>query len=135
MVISRHRAARLSFVRLSFVSVAAAAVLGAGALDAAAQGNRARRARLSDDLAQKLRSGDARPSTVIFTGSQARVDQVAARHGLRIRKRLKSGALLEVPGHQLQALSEDPEVDNLSGNHRVTAQMATAVQSTGADLV
>jgi serine protease AprX len=135
MVISRHRAARLSFVRLSLVSVAAAAVLGAGALDAAAQGNRARRARLSDDLAQKLRSGDARPSTVIFTGSQARVDQVAARHGLRIRKRLKSGALLEVPGHQLQALSEDPEVDNLSGNHRVTAQMATAVQSTGADLV
>jgi serine protease AprX len=111
------------------------AALSLGAFDAAAQGTRGRRARLSDDLAQKLRAGDARPSTVIFTGSQARVDQVAARHGLRIRKRLKSGALLEVPGHQLQAVAEDPEVDNLSGNHRVTAQMTTGVQSTGADLV
>ena len=135
MASSYPRAARLSFLRLGFVVLLATALLGLDAVESSAQGTRGRRARLSDDLVQKLRIGDAETSAVIFTGSQARVDSLAARHGLRIRKRLKSGALLEVPGYRLQAMADDPEVDALSGNHRVSAQMATAVQSTGADLV
>jgi serine protease AprX len=128
------RAVRPSSLRLGLVFLLAAALLGLGVMDASAQAS-GRRARLSDDLTAKLRGGDGRTSTVIFTGSQARVDRLAAKHGLRIAKRLKSGALLEVPGHQLQAVAEDPEVDTLSGNHPVAAQMAVGVQSTGADQV
>ena len=134
MANSSPSAARLSRLRPGLVFVLAAAFVGLGALDAAAQGQ-GRRARLSGDLVQKLRAGDGRTSTVIFTGSQARVDEIVARHGLQVRKRLKSGAVLEVPGYQLQAVAGDPQVDALSGNQLVTAQMATSVQSTGADQV
>jgi serine protease AprX len=63
------------------------------------------------------------------------VDEIAARHGLRIKKRLRSGALLDVPAYRLQAVSDDPAVDQLSGNHIVGAQMAVTMQAIGADQV
>src|SRR5688500_18214802 len=74
--------------------------------DAAAQG---RRARLSDDLDQQLRSGSLTDSSVIVSGTQARVDRIAARHGLVVRKRLQSGAVLDVPGDRLAAVAGDEE--------------------------
>ena len=42
---------------------------------------------------------------------------------------------MEVPAGTLAALADDPEVDQLSGNHEVAAQMAVTNQSIGADLV
>ncbi len=65
--------------------------------DAAAQG---RRARLSEDLEQKIQAGDARPTSVILTGSQAKVDELAARHGLRVARRLDGGAVTGRPGRR-----------------------------------
>ena len=67
--------------------------------DAAAQSRR--RAHLSEDLQARLRAGDPTDTSVIVTGTQARVDAIAARHGLRIRKRLESGAVLDVPAGRL----------------------------------
>ena len=47
-----------------------------------------RRARLSEDLARRVAAGETAATTVIVTGTQARVERIAARHGLSIRKRL-----------------------------------------------
>ena len=69
--------------------------------DAAAQG---RRARLSEDLEQKIQAGDARPTSVILTGSQAKVDELAARHGLRVARRLDGGAVAGRAGRRAGGL-------------------------------
>ena len=42
-----------------------------------------------------------RKFAVIVIGTQARVDRIAARQGLVMRKRLPSGAVFDVPGHRL----------------------------------
>src|SRR4051794_30022695 len=73
------------------------------------------RARLSRDLAERLRDGDGLITRVIITGSRARVEAVAARHGLRIRKWLQNGAALEVPAGFLARVIEDADVDQVSG--------------------
>ena len=124
----------VSLRTVELVSCVLAAVLMGMAAEAGAQGS-GKRATLSEDLAQKLRDGDFTGTTVIFTGTQARVDEVAARHGLRITKRLKSGAVLEVPAHRLEQLASDPGVDHLSGNHRMHSQMTVTNRAIGADQV
>ena len=132
-VVSRHLVLSPRVARLGVVSLLGAAVLVLGTSEAGAQGRH--RARLSEDLRQRLRGGDAGTTSVIFTGSQARVDELVARHGLRIKKRLRSGAVLEVPAYRLDTVTTDPAVDQLSGNHVVGAQLTTAVQAIGADQV
>src|SRR5262245_39332927 len=94
-----------------------------------------RHARLSSDLAERVRVGDQREASVIVTGTAAQVDTLAARHGLRVSKRLATGAVVEVPAGALAALANDPTADHLSGNNVVGAQMAVTNQSIGADLV
>jgi serine protease AprX len=96
---------------------------------------RANRARLSHDLVARLRSGDTSDTSVIVTGSQARVDRLAARHGLRVSKRLESGAVLDVPAGKLAAVANDADVDQLSSNQQMRSQMAVTNQTIGADLV
>ena len=59
-----------------------------------------RRARLSEDLKQRLRQGDQDTTSVIVTGSPARVAAIAAKHGLRIRNAL-DGAVESHPAHDL----------------------------------
>jgi hypothetical protein len=135
MVSVQTHVVRPSLLRLGLVSIVTAGALFTGPSVAVAQEHQGRRARLSEDLRQRLREGDSLATTVILTGSQARVDDVATRHGLRIRKRLRSGAVLEVPAHRLAAVASDDTVDQLSGNHVVGAQMAVTLQSVGADAV
>src|SRR5688572_25054665 len=94
----------LSFSRVVFGFLTALSALALTAADAAAD---ARRARLSDDLVQRLKAGDIDDHTVIVTGSEAHVRAVAARHGLTMRKRLRTGAVLEVPAGALDALTRD----------------------------
>ena len=105
--------------------------------DATAQSRR--RARLSEDIQQRLQAGDpantGADTSVIVTGSQARIDQVAARHGLRVRKRLETGAVLEVPAGRLAQLADDGDLDQMSGNYRLRAHMAVTTQAIGADQV
>ena len=122
----------LQFLRKVFIFVAALLAPVFPVADAAAEG---RRARLSDDLVQRLQAGDTAGDTVIVTGSQAQVSAVAARHGLAIRKRLKTGAVLDVPAGALDALSRDREVDQLSGNYRLRSHMAVTNAAIGADQV
>ena len=118
----------LSSSRLVFVFVAL--LIGLPPADAAAQG---RRARLSDDLVERLHAGDVANHQVIVTGSATQIAAVAERYRLSVRKRLKTGAVLEVPAGALEALTRDPEIDQISGNHRLRSQMAITNAAIGAD--
>ena len=103
-----------------------------GASDAAAQG---RRARMSEDLERKIASGDASATSVILSGSQATVDELAARHGLHVSRRLKSGAVVDVPAGALAGLAQDGDVDQLSSNSVVRSMMAVTNQTIGSALL
>ena len=85
------------------------------------------RARLSVDLAKRLSSGSDGASQVILAGTDSSVKIIAARYGARITKTLRGAAVLEVTGGQLAALSEDPDVDHLSGDARVS-RMASSTR-------
>jgi serine protease AprX len=124
-----------ALLRLLLVASVVAGVLGTPRDAAAQQGARTWRARVSRDLDRQLRNGNSLDETVILTASQERVDRVAARHGLRVTKRLATGAVLEVPAGSLLALAEDEEVDQLSGNQVLRSQMAVTNATIGADLV
>src|SRR5688572_25184728 len=114
----------------------AATVLLTCAASADAQSANSHRARLSQDLAQLVAThGDFKPTDVILTASQEKVDRLAARHGLTVLQRLSTGALLRVPANRLEDVATDAEVDSLSGNHVVAGQMAVLNQSIGADQV
>ena len=78
----------------------------------------------ADTSAQERRS-------VIVTAKQGRVDALAARYGAIIRKRLKTGAVLEVPSHRLPRLAA--EADDVDPNQIVHVNTTIAVATTGAD--
>src|SRR4051812_16124951 len=93
------------------------------------------RARLSRDLADRVAAGREEPSSVIVSGTPEMVQGLAVRYGARIKKSLRGGAVLEVTGGQLTALSQDPDVDHASGDVRVQRTMAVTTESTGATQV
>ena len=92
-----------------------------------------RRARLSADLTQHLASASASDVDVIVSGSVERVERLARRYNLRVRKNLTSGAVFSVSRQTLDALSQDLEVESLSGNATVRSAMALTTQFTGAE--
>src|SRR5688572_4044549 len=96
-------------LRLTLLSWAAVAVSLVYADGAAAQGGG--HASLSSDLAERVRAGDQREVSVIITGTDAQVSELAARHGLGITKRLVTGAVVNVPAGALAALAKDPAAD------------------------
>src|SRR5262252_755616 len=75
-----------------------------------------RRARLSGDLSDHLAAGTSRIE-VLFDDAAA-AGRLATRYNLRIARRLRRGAVVEVNSDQLAALQNDAEVDHLSGNVR-----------------
>ena len=93
-----------------------------------------RHARLSEDLVRRLRSGDTTATSVIVSGTSQRIDAIAARHGLRIRKRLQSGAVVDVPAGRLDELAADGTIDQLSSDQRVRSSMRVTNAAIGADL-
>ena len=93
------------------------------------------RARVSADLAWKLAADDGRPTRVILTGSQSTVNELVARHKLRIHRRLPTGAAVEVPAGMLGLLAEDAAVQTLSSDQIVRSHMSVTNASIGADLV
>src|SRR5258706_1115458 len=93
------------------------------------------RAKLSKDLEARIAAGDGATSGVIVSGSDAEVQALAARYGARVKKSIRGGAVLEVTGGQLAALSQDPDIAHLSGDARVQRMMAVTTQSTGATQV
>ena len=93
------------------------AVVGAFVADAAtAEAGGGRRARLSRDLADRVSARRADTTNVILTGTETDLQAIALRHGARIKKVLRGAAVLELSAGQLEALSQDPEIDHLSGD-------------------
>src|SRR5437868_2452950 len=115
--------------RASLAFIVAMAALPA--VPAAAQSPH--RARLSRDLAERLQHRVEAPTEIIVSGDADTVDQLVARYGARLKKRMATGAVLEATGGQLDAISQDPSVDHVSGNATVYRMMATTTTATGAD--
>ena len=90
------------------------------------------KARLSRDLADRVAAGREEPTSVIVSGTPDLVQGLVARYGARLKKSLRGGAVLEVTGGQLTALSQDPDLDHASGDVRVQRTMAVTTESTGA---
>src|SRR5262245_33766688 len=109
---------------------AAVAFLLASVTSADAQG---RRAHLSADLQKHLDAGDNGQSTVILSGTSDQIAAIAARHNLRIRRLLTSGAVVDVPAGGLDSLAADASVPQLSGDHVTHGQMSVTDISTGAN--
>jgi len=117
-------------LRATRLAPMAAALLFAAVSGADAQG---KRAHLSDDLQRHLDAGDATATTVIVSGTSEQVAALAARHGLRVRRALTSGAVVDVPAGRLDELAADTNVPQLSGDHVMRGQMAVTDTATGAD--
>jgi len=99
----------------------------------AAPAGAAHRARLSADLADHLVAGS--PSIqVIVHGTKAEIDALATRYNLVVKRRMKSGAVLQVTAGQLDALAQDESVDHLSGDIKIRASDVTT-EAIGADQV
>ena len=108
-----------------------AGLLFLAAAPAAAQ----HRARLSADLEDHVSAG-SQSIDVIVDGDQAKVDAVAARYNLVVKRRLASGAVLHVNAGQLVALQQEEMLDHLSGDVRIQSSvLEVTAESIGADQV
>ena len=67
------------------------------------------------------RSGvEASDATIIVVGERRqRSTQLVARYGARLKKRIHGGAVLEATGGQIDAISQDPDVDHIAGDASV----------------
>jgi serine protease AprX len=103
-------------------------------LGAAAPATAEHKARLSADLADHLRAGS--PSIdVIVHGTRDEAETLARRYSVRIRKVLRSGAVLRVTAGELEALRQDEAVDHLSADIRYRSAASVVAESIGADQV
>ena len=91
---------------------AVACILLLGVTAAAAQAG-PRRARLSRDLADRIAKADAGASDVIVTGTDAQIQTLAARYGATVKKSRRRGAGRSRTTGQLDARSQEPDVDHL----------------------
>ncbi len=91
------------------------------------------RARLSSDLVAHLNSNSSAAIDIIVSGSQELIARLVKRHSLVVKKVLTSGAVLTVPKHAIGALSEDHEVEKLSGNPVVYSHTWVTAATIGAD--
>ena len=119
-----------TIVRRAFTGLLGAALLFALTVPASAQ----HRARLSKDLASELELPTRAALRVIVSGDTARVPQLAARFGLRVKKVLDAGAVVEGSAGQFDAAAGDPEFTHLSLDAEVRGQMAVTRGAIGADL-
>src|SRR4051812_19076517 len=94
-----------------------------------------RRARMSSDLVDRLAKRVEAAAPIIVSASDASIDGLVTRYGVRLKKRLAGGAVLEATGGQLDAISQDPEVAHIASDARVFRQMAVTTEATGADQV
>ena len=94
-----------------------------------------RRAKLSKDLADRLASGNTEKTSVFLKGDHARAAAIAQRHQGRVKKQLRGLSVVEFSAEALDAVSQDPEVDHLSGDVPVRRLMAVTAETVGADQV
>ena len=115
--------------RVGFLTVALAVLLMAAAVSADA-GNR--RVRLSTELSAYLDSAATADIEAILTCSTECVERLVNRHGLRLRTWLSSGAVVSASKRALESLSQDGEIESVSGNAIVRPHMAITTLVTGA---
>src|SRR5262252_7095419 len=82
-------------------------------LGAAASASAEHKARIDLALADHLAAG-SQSIDVILHGDKATVDSLATRYNARVKKYLRSGAVLKVTAGQAAALQNDDDVDHLS---------------------
>jgi serine protease AprX len=123
----------MTLVRRTFLRSLATVAIALLVVTAAQAGPR--RARLSKDLVDRLAAGDQSSTRVIVSGSREQIDTLATRYGVRVHKTLRNGAVLEVSGGQLDALTQDPEVESVSSDAPVRRMMAVTTSAIGADQV
>ncbi|MBE3132094.1 MAG: S8 family peptidase, partial [Acidobacteria bacterium] len=117
------------------LALAVAVLVGVASSAQAAGQAGGHRARLSADLHAHLSRASAASVDVIVTGDRAKVEGLAARHGIAPQRLLRAGAIFRLTQEQLGALSEDPELDHLSGDVAVYSTMAVTNEAIGADQV
>src|SRR5262245_61760128 len=103
----RSRAAALlrACVSLAMVTLAMPAVARAD--------REAHVARVAGDVLTRAASSAAGTTDVIVHGSPDDIYALAARHGLSVKRSLRSGAVLSLSAAQLASVSADPSVDAL----------------------
>ena len=94
-----------------------------------------RHERLSAELRARKNARPYERTSVIIRGNPARARRIAARHGLRIVRFLEHEAVLEANGAQIDELSQDDDVDSLSGDVAVRPLMSVSNQASAADQV
>ena len=90
------------------------------------------RARLSHDLVERLAAGDQQMDVIVH-GSAADVAALARQYGVRVKRTLASGAVLDVNAGQLAALRDSGAVDHLSADAAVRASADVTRETIGAD--
>src|SRR5262245_59997781 len=111
--------------RACFVVVAGlVAVIAAVPVDAQPR----HRARLSRDVAERLQKRVEAPAEIIVSASDGAIDQLVARYGARLRKRIQGGAVLQATGGQIDAIAQDGDVDHVAGNAPVFRMSAETTE-------
>src|SRR5262245_27219590 len=88
-------------------------------------------ARMRADLTDHLQAG-SQSIDVIVHGDRASVDALATRYNVKVKKRLRDGAVVRVTAGQLDALRQDDTVDHLSGDVRVQSSADVTAETIGA---
>ena len=89
--------------------------------------------RLSNSLRKHVASNSTTTVDVIVHGSPDEIRAIAERHGLRIKKSLIEGAVLQADAAGIEALAAD--VDHLSSDIEVKSFMSVTNAAIGADQV
>jgi serine protease AprX len=119
----------------AMASLALAALLMPGLAGAEAREDRGHRARMAGDLVSHATNATQGTTDVILRGSPDDIYALATKHGLQVKKTLRSGAVVSMSAAQLTAVSTDPSVDALAADRPVHPTMAVTVEATGVDQV
>jgi serine protease AprX len=92
-----------------------------------------RRAHLSGDLQTYVAKHNKARVRVIVRGTATDLEAIAARRGLHIVRRLPGAVVVLANSVEMNELSDEGGVDNLSGDLRVGTSMSVSDQSTAAD--